>query len=33
MKMKERHHSFTLSSQNGANFAGEKIDIEFLERD
>lgn len=30
MKMKERHHSFTLSSQNGANFAGEKTKTRSL---
>lgn len=30
MKMKEIHHSFTLSSQNGANFAGEKTKTRSL---
>lgn len=30
MKMKERHRSFTLSSQNGANFAGEKTKTRSL---
>lgn len=30
MKMKEIHRSFTLSSQNGANFAGEKTKTRSL---